>query len=77
MNRKQTALILLTVGLTLLAAAALTSVKKVRASEWQASVDPWVLKTAAKEGQTEFLVFLKDQADLSQAASLKTKLEKG
>jgi subtilisin family serine protease len=65
------------VGLTLLAAAALTSVKKVRASEWQASVDPWVLKTAAKEGQTELLVFLKDQADLSQAASLKTKPEKG
>jgi uncharacterized repeat protein (TIGR01451 family) len=43
---------------------------------WQAKVDPWVLSTAA-EGTTEFLVFLKQQADLSGAARLNSKLEKG
>lgn len=39
-------------------------------------VDPWVLKTA-ETGETEFLVFLNEQADLSEAAALPTKLEKG
>ena len=43
---------------------------------WQSKVDPWVLNTAA-EGETEFLVYLNEQADLSGAAALKTKLEKG
>ncbi len=43
---------------------------------WQSKVDPWVLETAAG-GTTEFLVFLSDQADLSAAAALPTKLEKG
>ena len=43
---------------------------------WQNKVDPWVLETAA-DGTTEFLVFLTDQADLSAAAGLPTKLEKG
>jgi serine protease AprX len=43
---------------------------------WQSKVDPWVLKTAAL-GPTEFLVYLKEQADLNPAAQLRTKLEKG
>jgi subtilisin family serine protease len=43
---------------------------------WRAKVDPWVLDTAA-EGETEFIVFLAQQADVSAAAGLKTKLEKG
>ncbi len=43
---------------------------------WHDKVDPWVLGRAA-EGQTEFLVFLADQADLSGAAALRTKAEKG
>ena len=43
---------------------------------WQSKVDPWVLQTAA-ESQTEFLVFFTEQADLSPAAGLATKLEKG
>lgn len=43
---------------------------------WQNRVDPWVLDTAAK-GDTEFLVFLTEQADLSQAYRFKTKAEKG
>ena len=39
-------------------------------------IDPWILETA-EYGETEFLVFLTEQADLSQAAKLATKTEKG
>lgn len=46
------------------------------ASNWQAKVDPWVLDASA-QGDTEFLIFLTEQADVSGAASLPTKLEKG
>jgi uncharacterized repeat protein (TIGR01451 family) len=44
---------------------------------WQTSVDPWILETADSLGETEFLVFLTDQADLSAANSLSTKIDKG
>ncbi len=63
------ALILVSSGLTLAAPAS--------PADWQNKVDPWVLDTARADGQTEFLVFLADQADLSAAAGLSTKLEKG
>jgi len=43
---------------------------------WQDQVDPWVLETAAR-GETEFLVALKEQADLSGAAGLTTQAAKG
>ena len=43
---------------------------------WQAKVDNWVL-TSAQSGETEFLVKLTEQADLSGAEELKTKHEKG
>jgi len=43
---------------------------------WQSKVDPWVLSTEAG-GETEFLVYLAEQADLSAAGSLPTKLDKG
>jgi len=43
---------------------------------WQSKVDPWVLDTAAA-GETELIVFLAEQADLSKAYALKTKLAKG
>ncbi len=46
------------------------------AAPWQDKVDPWVLETASG-GQTEFLLFLAEQADLSAAAKLPTRLEKG
>lgn len=46
------------------------------AAVWQDKVDPWVLETVAG-GETEFLLFLAEQADLSAAAKLPTKLEKG
>lgn len=44
--------------------------------DWEAQVDPWVLETAAS-GETEFLVALKEQADLSGAAALQTQIAKG
>jgi len=43
---------------------------------WQSKVDAWALETASA-GETEFLLFLSEQADLSEAARLPTKLEKG
>ncbi len=43
---------------------------------WRDKVDPWVLRTAS-QGETEFLVFLSNQADLRAAAALPNKLEKG
>jgi len=46
------------------------------AQPWQEKVDPWVLTSLAK-GETEFILFLTEQADLSGAERLKTKLEKG
>ena len=43
---------------------------------WQSRVDPWILEHA-QAGKTEFLIFLSQQADLSGAATLPTKQEKG
>ncbi len=63
--------VLCVVSLLLVGAASPAS-----ATPWQAKVDPWVLQTAAA-GQTEFLVYLTTQADLSAAKALPTKLEKG
>jgi serine protease AprX len=45
-------------------------------ARWQEKVDPWVLQTGA-DGPTEFLVFLADQADVSGAAPLGSKVERG
>lgn len=44
---------------------------------WRAKVDPWVLQTTEGGASTEFLVFLTQQADLSAAATLPTRAEKG
>lgn len=46
------------------------------AAGWETKVDPWVLETAAS-GETEYLIFLNEQADLHEAATLMTKEEKG
>ena len=43
---------------------------------WMNKVDPWVLETAAN-GQTEFILYLREQADLSHAAQFSAKIEKG
>jgi len=45
-------------------------------TNWQSRVDPWVM-SSAESGETEFLIFLEQQADLSGAADLRTKEEKG
>lgn len=42
---------------------------------WQIKVDPWVLAQAQK-GETDFILFLNQQADLSAAATMSTKNEK-
>lgn len=44
---------------------------------WASKVDPWVLATAGRDRDAEFLVFLAEQADLSGAAELSTKEAKG
>ncbi len=46
------------------------------AAPWEAKVDAWVMETA-DQGETEFLVMLKEQADLLPAARLATKAERG
>jgi serine protease AprX len=47
-----------------------------KAAPWESKVDAWVLETAGKSA-TEFLVLLSEQVDLSPAARLATKAERG
>ena len=67
-------------GLVLIAAFVLAAALLPRiiasAAPWQTKVDSWVLETA-QAGDTEFIVFLAEQADLSAADSLAGKLAKG
>jgi uncharacterized repeat protein (TIGR01451 family) len=51
--------------------------RQAKAATWQDKVDPWVMETALQEGQTEFLVYLTEQADVSAAADITTKEAKG
>ena len=48
-------------------------------ADWQEKVDPWVLDQFVLEssGESEFLIVLVEQADLSAARALPTKLAKG
>src|SRR4030065_1907824 len=66
----------LLVMLSILSILLAGSAAPASAAPWQSTVDPWVLQTAG-EGETEFLVYLTAQADLSAASALSTKLEKG
>jgi uncharacterized repeat protein (TIGR01451 family) len=66
----------LLVVLSILSILLAGSAAPASAAQWKDKVDPWVLQTAA-QGETEFLVFLTAQADLSEAKGLLTKLEKG
>jgi serine protease AprX len=66
-------LIFLCAGLTL---GILPADSSHHTAAWKLRVDPQVLENA-QTGKTEFIIFLSKQADLSQAASLPTKLEKG
>ena len=66
-------LVLLVLGLV---AGIIPASSSSQTISWQKRVDPWVLENA-QAGKTEFLIFLSKQADLSRAASLPNKLEKG
>jgi subtilisin family serine protease len=44
---------------------------------WRDKVDPWVLDTARSAGETECLVFLEEQADVTAAKALGSKDAKG
>lgn len=74
--RKRVGLVVLLLAVLVMAVVVARGNPAGTAPEWQAKVDPWVLDTAG-EGETEFLVFLAEQADLSGAYALTTKLEKG
>ena len=77
-NAPKASILFILLVLLLSSASTAPGVSTTAAQEavWQSKVDPWVLETGTT-GQTEFLVYLTEQADLSQAAALKTKLEKG
>ena len=52
------------------------SVPAADAAAWQEKVDPWVISNSS-DGEVEFLVFLRVQADLSGATAIKDKSAKG
>ena len=64
-------------GCALFGAATLMTYLSVAATgDWRDKVDPRVL-AAATAGETEFVIYMKERADLSGSASLNTKEEKG
>src|SRR3989304_4357248 len=50
--------------------------KAIPVADWQAKIHPWVTRTA-QQGETEFILLLSEQADLSGAEALATRQEKG
>jgi uncharacterized repeat protein (TIGR01451 family) len=76
MRRKATLLLVMATG-ALLVAALISVTSTAQAAMWQSKVDPWVTDTLADGSETEFLVHLVEQADLSAAAALKNKEDKG
>jgi serine protease AprX len=52
-------------------------VHSAQAEVWMQKVDTWVQETSALGAETEFLVYLEEQADLSQATHLQSRLERG
>ena len=59
--------------------ALMGNVTGVTGAAWQTKVDKWVMERASvsETSQAEFLVYLDEQADLSGAAGLRTKVGKG
>ena len=51
--------------------------QRVGHSAWHLKIAPWVIEHTARRRQAEFFVVLADQADLSGAAALATKADKG
>lgn len=75
-GKKISGAILLT--LLVLSAINLAKVQSAKArAAWQQKVDPGVLEEASRESEAEFLVFLDQQADLSAAANMVNKIQKG
>lgn len=64
------------IAVAAVASAAPPTARSTPPEPWRTKVDPWVLD-AAGAGEAEFLVFLADQADVSSAAALGSKREKG
>ena len=75
MQRKALSLITVLV-LLVIASSSLALAAQEAPDAWRAKVDPWVLDTAS-EGETEFIVFLTQQANVSGAGALTSKVEKG
>jgi uncharacterized repeat protein (TIGR01451 family) len=70
--------ILLSLLILIIAAASAAGLAvSAQQQTWRDKVDPWVLETAAAGQPAEFLIFLSEQADLSAAARLESKTEKG
>ena len=62
--------------LSLLALSFLINSSSAQTQTWEGKVDPNVL-LSAMAGQTEFIIYMNAQADLSEADALQTKEEKG
>ena len=69
----------LNLAVVIMALIVMTAVngRQQRAAAWTQKVDPWVLATAEAQNETEFLVYLVQQADLSAVDRLPTKQAKG
>jgi serine protease AprX len=65
-----------TAMMTAVALFATAAIASASSSDWQQKVDASVLQ-AAQSGEAEFVVYLEEKADLSGAATLATKAEKG
>ena len=82
MNQKQLfvgkifALVLL-IMLSLLVIALESAGPVIARASWQQKVDPWVLEETGGRAEAEFLVVLDQQADLSAAAKMTSKIQKG
>ena len=74
--------LLVLVALIAVAIPGLSQTSHARPADQEATapsgkIAPWVMERLASGGQAEFLIVLADQADLSGAEALPTKLEKG
>ncbi len=74
--RRVLLMIIFIIGLLPIPGQASVASSQLSPAQMAQKVDPWVLQTAAV-GETEFLVYMTEQTDLSGAAALPTKQEKG
>ncbi len=68
-------LVIITLLFTTLVQAGLTPAAEN--TDWEAKIDPWVRQTTTNSGETEFLLYLRERADISDAQQFNTKVEKG